>query len=1087
MSYFIYKIWYMNSKIIKKYLKFSISLFILTLWSVNIYAQEIIRGRVIDSSDNSTIIGVNVIEYDSQNRIINGTITNIDGDFVLTLKDASNIVKISMIGYKSQVLKSRSSDFIIVKLVAEVTLLSDITITSTAKSHSGLTNIEDRDKATSSVKIDLAEMKNEGVSSAADALQGKISGLDIISASGDPGSGSQIVIRGLSSMGNNQPLIVVDGIPQFRISKDFDLSSANSEDISNLVNIALQDIKSIEVLKDAASTSIYGSRGADGVLLIETKKGKMGKVKFDYQFKSNLNVQPDAIPLLNGDEYIMLQLEEWHNSKGIFEIPPEIAYDKDYNDFYNYSKNTDWLNEITQNGHTLDNYFSLSGGGEKTRYYASVGYLKETGTTIRTGYHRLSFRLNLDYHLSTKILFQIKFNYTNSLTNKNLKVAGRNIREMSYIKAPNMSIWEYDESGNPTGEYFNPINNYQGRGASYFNPVAVAHLGNSTSNFNNLENTFLLQYRILDWLIFRETISFQYGASKDKNFLPYNAIGVDWLNYSVNAANEANSLNTAMRTETQMSFSSPFRNVNHQLSGALTWVTSQSEYEWMNISSNKVPTVQIQDPAVDAGISWIGNGLGESRLLSGIVNLNYKFNDKYMVQTNYRTDAHSSFGKNNRWGSFVGIGLAWRFSDENFLSSLTWLDESKLKASWGVSGRQPGNVYARFATYKTTSPANYINYASIAPMSVQLNNLRWETVSSYDLGLELNLFQNRVYLETDIYNKVTHDILFNKYAIPNSSGFEQLLYLNGGEMTNKGWEIMSDVKIIRNKDWLWALNMNLSQNINAFTKLPENFNPERSTSIANGQYPKRVVEGEPIGSFYGFRYLGVWPSDKDVIAKDADGNVIRDNKGNVIPLRYKDSYVFKGGDPIYEDINHDGQIDINDVVYLGDSNPTLIGGFGTALRYKNLYFSAAFYYRIGFDIINGIAIQTEGVNDRNNQSKAVLNRWRMQGQNFQGITPRAYMNHPANNLGSDRYVENGDFIRLNNIKVSYKLGKAFCNRIHVRSLDVALSARKIYTWTRYSGQDPEIGQSAVDPFWIGVDYANTPPPKVYTISIGVGF
>ncbi|MBT6004423.1 MAG: hypothetical protein HOG79_01785 [Prolixibacteraceae bacterium] len=306
-------------------------------------------------------------------------------------------------------------------------------------------------------------------------------------------------------------------------------------------------------------------------------------------------------------------------------------------------------------------------------------------------------------------------------------------------------------------------------------------------------------------------------------------------------------------------------------------------------------------------------------------------------------------------------------------------------------------------------------------------------------------------------------------------------------MTNNGWELMVDFKIIRTKDWLWSVNFNTSQNINSFNKLPENFNSERSTSIGNEQYPLRVVEGEPIGSFFGFRYLGVWASDEDVVARDADGNTLHDSEGRPIPLRYTDSYTFKGGDPIYEDINNDGKIDLNDVVYIGDSNPNFIGGFGTTVKYKNFDFSTSFHYRLGFDIVNGIAMQTEGMNNRDNQSKAVLSRWRVQGQDEEGMLPRAYLNHPANNLGSDRYVEKGDFLRLNNVKISYRLSKELCNKIGVRKANIALSTRKLYTFTNYSGQDPEISQDATDPFWIGVDYARTPPPKVYTISIGVGF
>ncbi|MGM0620433.1 MAG: SusC/RagA family TonB-linked outer membrane protein [Bacteroidota bacterium] len=1057
-------------------------------------AQEktIIRGRVIDKSDNTTIIGANIVEYDSEDRVVDGTITNVNGDFVHEMNDPDNIVRVSVIGYKSQEIEVDPTKNIMVELEASDVALDEVTVTAETKSTGGLTNIEDRDKASSSVKVDLMDMQDVGMVSAADALQGKVSGLDIISASGDPGSGSQLVIRGLSSMGNSQPLIVIDGIPQFRVTTDFDLSSADTEDISNLINIALQDIKSIEVLKDAASTAIYGSRGADGVLLIETKKGRMGKVQFDYQYKFNQNVQPPPIPMLNGDEYIMLQLEEWHNSQGAFDIPPEIAYDRDYADFYNYSANTDWIGEITQNGKTHDHYFSISGGGEKTRYFTSFSYVDETGTTIGTRSQRFSTRINLDYFLSRNLLFQVKFNYINNATDGNVSIQGnhwrpRNVREMAYIKAPNMSVWERDYRGGYTGEYFTPINSYQGDGVTYFNPVAVANLGMNDRMMNRLENTFMLQYRINDWLTFRETISFQYEGSKSKNYLPYNAIGADWLQWNINKAEESNNLNNSIRTESQLAFSSPFQNEDHSLSGALTWITDQSGYEWMNLQGNKTPSVDIKDPAIDPQINWIGTGSGENRLISGVGNINYKYRDRYMAQTILRADAHSSFGINNRWGLFKGVSLGWRFSSEPFMSGLDFLGESMLRVSWGVSGRQPSDVYARFASYESTGTGSYILNPAVAPTSIQLSNLRWETITSYDIGAEFNLFDDRLYLEGDIYQKVTNDILFEDYDIPYSAGYSTLKFLNGGEMTNQGWELMADARLVRTNDWLVSINFNTSQNINSFNRLPENFNTERSTSIGNGQYPQLVQEGEPIGSFFGFRYLGVYASDEDAVAYDADDNVILDNEGRPIPMQYTNTYIFKGGDPIYEDINNDGKIDLSDVVYIGDSNPDFIGGFGTNVKYKNFDFSVNFHYRLGFDIINGIAIQTEGMNNRDNQSKAVLRRWRIQGQEEEGILPRAYMNHPANNLGSDRYVEKGDYLRLNNMKIGYQLSQSLCNKLGIRRASFTLSARKLLTFTNYSGQDPEVGQDASNPFWIGVDYARTPPPKVYTFSIGIGF
>ena len=1065
----------------------TVALSLLCFFHVAAQEKTIIRGRVIDKNDGLAVIGATIIEYDNNERVIGGTTTNLDGDFNLELSNPDHAVKVSYIGYKMQEIEKTLSRTVIVELEPSDFELDEVTIVAEARSQNSLTNLADRDRASSSVKIDLLEMQDMGTTSAADALQGKVSGLDIIAASGDPGSGSQIVIRGLSSMGNSQPLIVIDGVPQFRVAQSYDLSSADSEDISNLINIALQDIKSIEVLKDAASTAIYGSQGADGVLLIETAKGAMGDIKFDYQYKSSYNFQPPAIPMLNGDEYIMLQLEEWHNSRGLYDLPNEIAYDRDYVDFYNYSANTDWIGELTRNGVTQDHYFSLSGGGEKTRYFNSFSFTDELGTTIGTSAQRFSIRTNLDYFLSRKLLFQVKFNYVTNATEGNAELNRRNVREMAYIKAPNMSIWEYDSRGNLTGEYFTPINSYQGDGVSFYNPVAMANLGKNDTKYSRLENTFLLRYRLNDWLILRETVSFQFQGTEKNRFFPYTTIGADWLNPNVNRAREENNLDIELRTETQVAFDSPFENEKHELTGAITWVTQQAEFENMITQSSRTPSTEVQDPAAEAQLDYIATGSGETRSLGGLANINYKLLDRYMVQTILRADAASSFGENNRWGLFKGVALGWRFSDEPILESLSFLGESMLRYSWGVTGRRPKDVYARFANYESTSTGSYIFSPSIIPSSIQLDNLKWETITSNNIGLELNLFKNKLYIEAEVYDKITTDILFEKYEIPSTSGFTQLRYFNGGELSNRGWEIMTDVKAVDTENLRLSFNFNASRNVNSFTKLPENFNTERSTSIGNGQYPLIVTEGEPIGSFYGFRYLGVWASDEDVVARDADGNILLDGYGNPITLTYNNSYRFQGGDPIYADLNHDGNIDLNDVEKIGDSNPDFIGGFGTNLRFWNFNFAMNFHYRVGFDIINQVAIQTEGMNNRNNQSKAVLSRWRVQGQNEPGLLPKAYMNHPANNLGSDRYVERGDFMRLNNVKIGYQFSRALCDKLGIRKADITISARRLFTITGYSGQDPEVGQDASDPFWIGVDKATTPPPRILTMSLAVGF
>lgn len=1069
---------------------------------IGAYSQTktIIRGKVVDQKDKSGVIGATIVESDKENRVVNGTVTDVDGNFVYQMKNPANTMKVTVIGYQTKTFKPNPQKSVVIELVSSDFELDQVTITAKTKSNNSLTNIDERDNASSRVKVDLMDMKDGGITSAADALQGKVSGLDIISASGDPGSGSSIVIRGLSSIGNNKPLIVIDGIPQDQVPSSFDLSSSDAEDISNMINIALQDIKSIEVLKDAASTAVYGSKGADGVLLIETHRGKMGKVQFDYTYKNSLNFQPRAIPMLNGDEYVTLQLEELHNYQGIFDLPREIAYDKDYPDFYNYSANTDWLAAITQNSVTNDHFFKISGGGEKTRYYTSFSYLDQGGTTINTGFKQFSTRVNLDYFLSKKMLFTVQFNYSNEKRDGNIEIDmggwKRNIREMAYLKAPNMSIYEHDANGNLTGEYFtrnsDKVDNYQGDGYHYFNPVAVARLGKSDEAFNRLENSFRLQYTLKDWLIFKETVAFSYDGRKSNSFLPYNAIGSNWYDWTVNKAEEGNSLFSSFKTESQLVFFVPFKSKVHDVTGSVAWSTNQSSDDGVNIQSNRIPSTNIQDPSIDGQINWISSSLLEKRDVGATFNLNYKYKDRYGVQAIVRADGNSSFGAANRWGVFKGLSGFWRFSEEPFIKSKceSWLSESKVRASYGTSGRPPGDQpsYPRFAIYNSSD--GYLLNPAVIPSSIQLDNLKWENITSTNFGVDLNLFHDRIFMTGEIYNKVTNDLLFGGwggYKIPTSSGFDKLTYLNGGELTNHGWEFMIDYRVLQTKNWRVRVDFNISQNVNAFTELPANFNTEKDLSIENGVYPKRIVAGEPIGSFFGFRYKGVWASDADVVATDAEGNTLRDGQGQVIPLTYKGVYQFKGGDAKYEDVNHDGQIDLNDVVYIGDSNPDFIGGFGTSIKYKQFDISFQFHYRTGYDIINNTALETEGMLGKNNQSKAVLSRWRVQGQDEPGLLPRAYMNSPANNLGSDRYVERGDFMRLNNVALKYQLSQALCEKLNLQSASFSLSARKLLTLTNYSGQDPEVSQDAGDPFWIGIDRANTPPPKMVTLSFSVGF
>lgn len=1066
--------------------------------SGDLLAQDIVRGRVMDVELDEPVPGATVVELDANDRVVKGTITDFNGNYAIQISSPEARLQFSFIGYKNITESVAGRTTIDISFTSSAIAMDEVVVV--AQVRDPLTGINERDRATSTVKMDMTEISKLSVTSAADALQGQISGLDIVSG-GAPGSGSSIVIRGLGSLGDSRPLIVVDGIAQDVSSgSNFDFGSADVEDLGALVSIAPQDIKSIEVLKDAASTAVWGSQGADGVLMITTNRGTKGKTKFDFNYKLTLNQTPPAIPMLSGDEYSMLMIEEMHNAYGIFEIPPEISYDPDYVDFYNYSQNTDWVDEITQLGAVNDFFFKLSGGGDKTLYYVSLNASDETGTTVNEGFKRLTTRINLDYNLSRKVRFSVNFDYTNSYQDGNWRfnnvnlgntyVRELNARRMAYAKAPNMSVWEYDSYGNKTGEYFTPIESFQGNGAIYFNPVAVANLSNWDVALNKFQNSFVLRYNVVDWFSLKQTVSYQYESGKRSSFLPYSAIGTDWLAGQVNQTGENNYNSSKISSQTMLIFI-PIVNEVHELSGRLMLQLDQYNSSWAMLSTRNGPSTSVVDPSVGAPINWIGSGSEVKRALGSMVAVNYKLKDRYIFSGIVRADANSKFGINNRWGIFPSLSAAWRFSEEPFLRSFkSFMEEGKIRFSYGQSGKQPNNAYDRHGIFNIPATNEYINSTVVVPTQIQLANLKWQTITSANLGIDLTMFKGRVFLTAEVYNKVTTDLLWPNYAIPSSSGFSTLKQYNGGSVQNRGWEAYTRVYVVRKEHLDIGVNFNISRNFNTFLTFPENFNNIRGEVVANGVYPRQANIGQPIGSFYGFKFLGVYSDEDATYARTAEGAVKLDSNGDPIPMTFRDGTLFMPGDAKFEDVNKDGVIDINDAQFLGDSNPEFIGGFGANMNYKGFSASFQFMFRTGFDIVNEIALDTEGMTSLNNQSKAVLNRWRRDGQGAgdEFILPRAVYNHPANNLGSDRFVEPGDFLRLNNVSVGYAFrNNNFTRRLNIDVIELSVNFRKLLTFTRYSGQDPEISQRMEDPFWFGTDNGLTPTPRIYSFIFNIRF
>jgi TonB-linked SusC/RagA family outer membrane protein len=1047
--------------------------------------QVILKGRIMDMATGEALVGVTVIEVNELNRTLNGTVTDINGNFALKLTSAATTVKISYIGYKTYEFPISGQTFLEVQMAEETQLLDEVSIVAEGKKVGGFIPVTERDLTGAVSTVEMKELEEIKVSNIGEMLQGRASNVDITLASGDPGAGMSVRIRGTASIsGSNQPLIVVDGVPfEIELDNDFDFSAVTQEQFSGLLNIAPEDILTIQVLKDASATAVWGSRGANGVLLIETKRGAKGKTTFDYLYKLSIQEQPKAIPLLNGDAYSMMMLEAILNS-GSTEIPDELAYDKEWEEYYNYSQNTDWLKEITQTGISHDHNFSLMGGGESALYRFSLGYLDQQGTTKGTDYQRFTSRVNLDYNVSRKLLFSgdLSYNYADNALSYKENNDSRSIRALAYVKAPNMSIYDYDPEGNPSENYFSPGDNFQGYGAQWYNPVAMANEATWNRKEHRLRTKLQVKYNILDNLVFQSFVAYDIDNQLENKFLPQNVTGVHWTSTYVNLASGMDYQSSVLESQTQLVYTY-VKGSKHKLTSMIAFTLSDRKNGWYYGSTSNLPSSYLINYAEPAPIYWIGDGYSQNRMAAFLGFVHYSLLDRYLVQFNIRREGSSRFGYDSRWGTFPSISVAYRISSEKFMKKFQFINDLKLRYSYGVNGNQPGSSYGYFNLYSTGQ--EYIDMPVVIPTNLQLDHFRWEKNSQINYGIDLFAFKNYLEVHFDVYSQKSKDLIWENLSLPATSGFPNITR-NWGSMDNKGWELMFVTDVLKRDNLNLNINFNIAHNENKITEIPENFDFEYGSEANNGQYARRAQEGHPIGTFYGFRYLGVYPRDADAVARDAEGDIIYDMAGKPLYMRYgnADGYRFRGGDAIYEDINHDGLINELDIVRLGDSNPDFLGGFGSKLTWKNLVVTLFFHYRLGQDIVNMTKMYNENMYYRNNQSVSVLNRWRRQGD----ITdiPRALYNQGYNWLGSDRFVENGSFVRFKSASISYSFRDA-ANKIRLNDLKLHFMVYNLYTWTNYTGADPEVPMLSNDPFFIGEDKADTPPPISYIISLNIKF
>ncbi len=1113
--------------------------------------SKVISGTVEDPM--GPVMFANVTERDNDNRIVSAVQTDMMGNFSLEIKNPKNKLVISYVGNKTMTLAIGDKVFFTIVMEAESTSLTEVVVEGNRTNSGGL-SIPEREMTVASQKFDLAEVEGMAFTSADEALQGEIAGLDIVMNSGNLGAGTTMRLRGVTSInGNAEPLIVVDDKIFDNPDETFDFTNATDEEYASLLSVNVEDIADINVLKDAAATAVWGSKGANGVILITTKRGSRGKPRVNFSYKYTGTWQPKGYDLLTGDDYTMLLKEEYYNpnqSNTATANIREINYDKSWAEYQNWNNNTDWVDLVTQFGGMHSYNLNISGGGEKAQFRISGGYDKQSGSIIQQDLDRLTTRLVLDYDVSDRIRFQTNFalTYTDNLKN----YAG--LLGIAQQIAPNMSVYRQDAAGNDTEHFhimapqgtLNGNTPYTGNYSSYEmrairslgNPLAYAAMAWKNETTYRITPDFNIKYELLgvDYgehrLTFNGRIDFDIYAASTPSYAAAGLSSGVWANnFSYNTSDKSESNRTRVGARGEFVFTPYFKNEDWSMTmlGRYEMSTQRSTNQYVRqyslpdgITSSTAPGALPFNDKTN-GLSS-GNSRANSQYFLYNAHASYK-KGIYNLGVSLRADGDSKFGPKQKWAYFPGASMRYNISDEKFFEPLReHISMLGLRASWGIVGKAPDADYLFYNAYNLNA-GSYNGMAGAAMDGLKLDDLRWEKTTSYNLGFNLTFLKDIVDVDFDFYHKDTKDLLMTNVRIPSTTGYAQLAYQNAGNMTNDGWEMNVNArKFLKVGKFSVSAGFNIAQNYNVIVDMDERvLNSINSDWKFNdrGTYQNRIQVGNPLGSIYGFRYKGVyqytydyltnlrtekgWTADQfetelnNMLADGktfpvvvgADGKVIM--QANGLPQRmvynYVDgnpSYSFQGGDAIYEDVNHDGQINALDVVYLGNCLPKLSGGFNISFDYGRWNFKARFMYRYGNKVINQARMTLESMSTAYNQASSVNWRWRKDGD--ETLMPRAiyvYNDNSAYNYqGSSRYVEDGSFLRFQNLQVGYNFDPKELKKYGLNRLQFYVTANNLFCWTRYSGVDPEI---SIGGWGQAIDKSQTPRAKSFTANINIGF
>ncbi|WP_442794833.1 SusC/RagA family TonB-linked outer membrane protein [Pelobium manganitolerans] len=961
-----------------------------------------VTGTILDEQ-GETIIGATVMVKSDGGR---GTVTDINGKFTIDVPDNAILV-ISYMGFLKQEISTEGKTDIRVILKANAQELETVVVV-------GYGVVRKKDLTGATASVSSKTLKDQPVASITEALQGRAAGV-MITNSGAPGSNSSIRIRGLGSINDSSPLVVIDGVPT-----DLNLNAINQN-----------DVESIDILKDASATAIYGSRGANGVVLITTKKGKDGKGTF--AFSSNVAVQ-DAIgvpKLLNASQFASLHNEMMVNAGN--------AQRPDFTDPTTWGEGTNWYDELIQTGMMRNTSLSYSGGNEKSTYYVSGSVFDQKGIVINTDFKRYTAQFNNE----SKTLSWLKFG--NNLTFSHDKKRNGSYDILGTMRAlPTQPV--YDDEGNYSG----PGNNAQWYG-DMRNPIGTANLEkNETKGYNLLGNIYG-EATILKKIVFKTLGGIDYKDWNSVSFSPK----YDWKPIPVPQSTRGEGWNKSITYlwDNTLTYMDNFAG-KHSLNAMIGSSAQNNDFRYINGSKKEFLSDDYNQLNNGLLEPQIGGGRSEWSLLSFFGRVNYSYDNKYLLTATVRRDGTSRIASKNRWGTFPSFSAAWRITEESFYKKNNILSDAKLRFGYGETGNQaPLDTYAAITRLNTSQYVfNGTPVATLYPLVMPSPDIKWEVVKQWNLGVDASLLNQRIDVTFDTYIKNTSDMLVGM-SVPITTGYSDIYtpQINAGKVQNKGWEFTISSRNTTGA-FEWNTNANVSYNKNEIKKL------DGDVPIYFGSQVHAV--GKPVSAFYGYVTNGIFQNLTDV------NNYALQVDGGTAP-----------GDIRFRDLDNNGVINEFDRTFIGNPTPYWIFSMNNSFNYKNFDFQVYLQGVAGNEIYNGNRVSLEGMSTTVNQSVKVLDRWT--GEGTSNVIPRAvYADPNNNNRSSNRFIEDGSFVRLKSVILGYTLPSKALAKAYISNARFYISGNNLLTLTNYSGFDPEVS---------GVDSGNYPFTRTINFGIDIKF